>query len=154
MKIKTYQVIQFEYGLWVEGKLLERTPEGKPKTILTHFAPDLPKGLEAALIGKTPGSYELEVAPKDAYGEYNFDLREEVAYEDLPDEPRLGGGFAGENDLLYRVVSLNAWSVSLDANHELAGKTLLYRFTIHHVRPAEPGEIEHGHVHGEGGVIH
>lgn len=154
MKIKTYQVIRFEYQFWIDGALIERTPEGKTKTILTHFAPDLPKGLEAVLIGKPPGEYEVEIPPSQAYGDYDFSLRELVAFEDLPDAPRIGGGFASENGLLYRVVSINAWNVSLDANHEWAGKTLKYIFRIHSLRPAEPSEIEHGHVHGEGGVQH
>jgi FKBP-type peptidyl-prolyl cis-trans isomerase SlyD len=56
--------------------------------------------------------------------------------------------------LLYRVVEIEDYTVILDANHKWAGKTLEYIFTIHGVRPADRGEVAHGHVHGEGGVVH
>ncbi len=154
MKIKSYQVIQFEFELRIDGVVVEQTPVGKPKTILTHNAPDLPKGLEAALIGKQPGQYSATVLPGEAYGEYDPELRVEVGVADLPEPPRIGGGFAGENDLLYRVVELKGDTAVLDANLEWAGKTLDYRFKILNIRLAESGEIEHGHVHGEGGIEH
>lgn len=52
------------------------------------------------------------------------------------------------------MIELEDKDVTVDFNHEHAGKTLEYRITIHAVREAEPGEIEHGHVHGEGGIKH
>ena len=154
MKIKTYQVIELEYTLKIDSTIVERTVEGKTKHILTHFASDLPKGLEAALLGKPVGEYTAQIPPEQAYGAFNPELRVTAKAADLPEEPRIGGGFAAENDLLYRVVGINGDQVVLDANHEWAGKTLEYRFTIHSIRPAEKGEIEHGHVHGAGGVQH
>ena len=54
----------------------------------------------------------------------------------------------------YRVTAVNGDLVTLDANPKWAGKTLEYSITIHAVREAEPEELEHGHVHGEGGVRH
>lgn len=154
MKIKSYQVIELEYTLSIDGAVVERTPEGKTQHILTHFAPDLPRGLEAALVGKSPGTYQTVVPAEQAYGPHDPGLRITVKVADLPEEPRVGGGFAAENDLLYRVVEIGGGEAVLDANHQWAGKTLEYSFTIHYVRPAERGEIEHGHVHGKGGVEH
>jgi FKBP-type peptidyl-prolyl cis-trans isomerase SlyD len=154
MKIKTYQVIELEYTLRIEGAIVERTPEGTTKHILTHFASDLPKGLEAALMGKAVGEYRVHIAPEQAYGLYNPKLRITAKTTDLPEEPRIGGGFAAEDDLLYRVIEIVGDQVVLDANHEWAGKELEYHFKIHTLRPAEKGEIEHGHVHGLGGVQH
>jgi len=153
MWVDTNSVVKLEYELWVEGQRLEGT-DGHPRTILMGHAPELPRGLEAALLGKAPGNYRVVVPPEP----YNPALCTEVLASALPDPPRLGGGYSGEGPagepLLYRVVAIQGERVMLDANLPLAGKALEYRFTIHSVRPAEPGELEHGHVHGEGGVHH
>ncbi|MCS7069396.1 MAG: peptidylprolyl isomerase [Meiothermus sp.] len=153
-----HSVIRFEYVLRIQGETVERSPEGHPLTILSGFAPGLPLGLEAALVGKEPGTYQLELPPEQAYGPYDPAKRVVVQRAQLPDEPRLGQVYTAENadgqTLLYRVVALEGDAVTLDANHRWAGKTLEYHLTIHAVRPADAEEIAHGHVHGEGGVVH
>ncbi|GEM82744.1 MAG: peptidyl-prolyl cis-trans isomerase [Meiothermus sp.] len=158
MQIKSYQVIRFEYQLIIDGQVVDRSPEGHPLTILTHFAPNLPAGLEHALLGKQPGAYRVVLPPEAAYGPYDPTKRVVVPRGDLPEEPRLGGAFTAEGvdgqALLYRVVAVEGDSVTLEANHPWAGKTLEYRVVIHAVRPAEKEEVAHGHVHGEGGVVH
>lgn len=158
MKIKTHWVIQFEYVLRIDGEVVDRSPEGHPLTILTGFAQGLPLGLEAALVGKEPGVYHWFVPPEQAYGPYDPARRVVVERQQLPEEPRLGGAFSAEGEdgqtLLYRVVALEGDAVALDANHRWAGKTLEYDVSVHAVRPADRDEVAHGHVHGEGGVIH
>jgi FKBP-type peptidyl-prolyl cis-trans isomerase SlyD len=52
------------------------------------------------------------------------------------------------------VVKVGATVVDVDLNHPMAGKTLSFQVEIVDVREAEPVEIEHGHVHGDGGVQH
>ncbi len=158
MKIQKYWVIRFEYTLYVDGALVDRSPEGHPITILTGHAPHLPAGLESALMGKEPGEYHVSLPPKGAHGPYDPAKRVVVDRKDLPEEPRLGGAYTAEGPdgqpLLYRVVEVAGDRVILDANPKWAGKTLEYRFTIHTVRPADAEEVAHGHVHGEGGVVH
>lgn len=158
MKIKTHWVIRFEYVLRINGEVVDRSPEGHPLTILTGFAPSLPLGLEAALVGKEPGAYHWVVPPEQAYGPYDPARRVVVERRQLPEEPRLGAVFTAESEdgqtLLYRVVAVEGDAVTLDANHRWAGQTLEYDVAIHAVRPAERDEVAHGHVHGEGGVIH
>jgi len=153
MQVDARSVVKLEYELWVEGQKLKGT-DGHPKTILMGHAPELPPGLEASLLGKEPGSYQV-VWPSEPYDPA---LCIEVPSAELPDPPRIGGGYSGVGPegqpLLYRVVGIAGDRVTLDANPPLAGKALEYRFTILSVRPAEPEELEHGHVHGEGGVQH
>jgi FKBP-type peptidyl-prolyl cis-trans isomerase SlyD len=44
--------------------------------------------------------------------------------------------------------------VDVDLNHPMAGKTLRFDIEIIEVREASPQELDHGHVHGPGGVEH
>jgi FKBP-type peptidyl-prolyl cis-trans isomerase SlyD len=44
--------------------------------------------------------------------------------------------------------------VDIDLNHPMAGKQLSFDIEIIEVREASAEELEHGHVHGEGGVQH
>lgn len=156
MKIQQHSVIHLEYALRIEGQAVDRTE--RPITVLTGFARDLPKGLEAALIGKKPGEYTVTLPPERAYGPYDPSLHLQAKVSDLPEAPEVGDAFTAEDSegkpVLYRVVSVNGEDVELDGNPQWAGRVLEYDFTIHKVRPAEPDEVAHGHVHGEGGVHH
>jgi FKBP-type peptidyl-prolyl cis-trans isomerase SlyD len=40
--------------------------------------------------------------------------------------------------------------VTVDGNHPLAGKDLVFEVTVKDVREASADELEHGHVHGPG----
>ena len=44
--------------------------------------------------------------------------------------------------------------VVVDFNHPMAGQDLFFTVEIQDVRDATESEIEHGHVHGEGGHDH
>ncbi|MER3484487.1 MAG: peptidylprolyl isomerase [Meiothermus sp.] len=156
MKIQQHFVIRLEYTLRINGEIVDYTE--RPMTILTGFARDLPKGLEAELIGKIPGEYKVTVPPERAYGPYDPKLRLEAKVSDLPETPKVGDAFTADapngESLLYRVILVDGEDVVLDGNPQWAGKVLEYDFTIHSVRPAELEEAAHGHVHGEGGVHH
>jgi FKBP-type peptidyl-prolyl cis-trans isomerase SlyD len=45
-------------------------------------------------------------------------------------------------------------TVTVDANHPLAGQVLHFDVSIAEVREASEEELEHGHVHGAGGHQH
>jgi len=56
--------------------------------------------------------------------------------------------------LMVTVKKVEADTVVVDGNHPLAGQQLAFDVEIANVREASAEEIEHGHVHGEGGVEH
>jgi FKBP-type peptidyl-prolyl cis-trans isomerase SlyD len=45
------------------------------------------------------------------------------------------------------VTKIEDETITVDANHPLAGETLHFSVTIENIRKAEAVEIDHGHVH-------
>jgi FKBP-type peptidyl-prolyl cis-trans isomerase SlyD len=147
-------VVQLEYSATLEGTVVSHIH--KPKLILIGHERDLPPGLEAALLGKT--------APLEFAASYAYPARDEgkvvaVAASQLPiQNPEVGAKFSATSpdgqSLEARVVAVDLGMVTVDMNPPRAGKTLEYRIKIHALRPADSHELEHGHAHGEGGVVH
>ena len=56
--------------------------------------------------------------------------------------------------LMVTVTQVDGDTVTVDGNHPLAGQSLNFDVEIAEVREASEEEVEHGHVHGEGGHEH
>ena len=55
---------------------------------------------------------------------------------------------------IVTITSIEENEVQIDANHPLSGETLDFDVTIKSIRDASQEELDHGHVHGEGGHHH
>jgi FKBP-type peptidyl-prolyl cis-trans isomerase SlyD len=117
--------------------------------------------LEGLLLGCLAGERLERVVPAAlAYGPYHPERVVRASPGDFPAGTllKVGEQFYSEDGtgqaVAYRIVSTNPDFITLDANHPWAGEDLHYRIHLLSVRPAEPEELEHGHVHGEGGVKH
>ena len=53
-----------------------------------------------------------------------------------------------------KILSINEETISFDVNHPLAGTNLYFTGTVLESREATAEELDHGHVHGKGGVEH
>jgi FKBP-type peptidyl-prolyl cis-trans isomerase SlyD len=51
------------------------------------------------------------------------------------------------NAFIVTVTKIEDETITVDANHPLAGETLHFAVTIESIRKAEAVEIDHGHVH-------
>ncbi len=159
MKIDQHSVIKLEWSLSIDDKVIERSLEGEAQTILMGHAKSLPVGLEGLLIGHE-ASQDFTATLENGYGVYDLSKVHSAKKSDFPANTNLalGASFYTQDEtgkpLVARVVKLEQDTVTVDFNHEFAGKTLLYHIKILNVRPAEQSELEHGHVHGEGGVRH
>jgi FKBP-type peptidyl-prolyl cis-trans isomerase SlyD len=96
---------------------------------------------------------DLMVNPSEAYGEYNEEAlqslpKEQFAGIELKEGMSLYG--SGENGQTVQVTvkSFDEENVTIDYNHPLAGKTLMFSITIAGVRAATEEEIETGVVGG------
>lgn len=159
MKVHEKSVVKFEYILKIDGKILERTSEDKTKTILMGHEKDLPPKLEESLLGREIGE-SFTVSVEEGYGVIDLAKIQIAPKRAFPKTIKLeiGERLYSQDDegnpVALRITAVDGDAITVDANHEHAGKTLVYEIKIHSVRDAEQGELEHGHVHGEGGVKH
>ena len=159
MKITNNSVVKLEWSLKIAGKIVEQSLEGEAQTILMGYAKGLPVGLEESLLGHEMGA-DFRVHLENAYGVHDPSKVHTAKKSDFPTGTKLepGSSFYTQDEtgkpLTARVIELEQDTIIVDFNHERAGKTLEYHVKILSVRVATSGELEHGHVHGEGGVRH
>lgn len=101
--------------------------------------------VEAALDGKVAGdSIQVTLEPADAFGERAPELVTTAPLDHFASPPRPGDEVErdyGGVSLAYRVTVVDTHKVELDANHPLAGMTLVFSATVLDVRPATPEEV-------------
>jgi FKBP-type peptidyl-prolyl cis-trans isomerase SlyD len=158
MKIVKDTVVSLNYELFDStGELLERVEE---QISYLHGGYDgIFPLVEEALHGKSvDDQVSVTMQPDDAFGEYDHNLVEVEPRSSFPKEVTVGMQFEGapeasddDDFLLFTVVEVTDDEVTVDGNHPLAGKTLTFNCTVTGVRKATAEELEHGHVHEEGG---
>ncbi|PNK61068.1 FKBP-type peptidyl-prolyl cis-trans isomerase [Psychrobacter sp. FDAARGOS_221] len=151
--------VRFNYILKDEnGNVIDQS-QGEPLAYL-HGHNNIIPGLEKELEGKSAGdSLTAVIEPADAYGEYQEQAVQKVPRENFQgvDDIQPGMQFQSEAEgqvMLVTVTDVTDDTVTVDANHPLAGKKLSFDVEIVDVRAATEEEISHGHVHGAGGVQH
>ena len=147
-KISRNTVVTLAYSaIDADGKTID---EGKePLTYLhggynTIFLP-----IEVALHGKSVGdSVTVKLQPADAFGEYDPELVNIVPVDDLPQPLTVGMQIEGspadggeEDRFFVTVTDIADGKAVLDANHPLAGMSLVFNCIVQEVRPATAGEI-------------
>jgi FKBP-type peptidyl-prolyl cis-trans isomerase SlyD len=152
----SHQVIAFHYKLTdVAGKVLDQSEAGEPLAFMTGTGQIIP-GLESVLVTmKTGDKRRVEVEAKDAYGERELGNIMNVKRSQLPEgDVKVGDMFHGPNGEVVTVTAVSLESVTLDANHPLAGQKLIFDVEIDTIRAATNEEIAHGHAHGADGHHH
>jgi len=153
MKIAKDHAVFFDYEVRnSRAEVLDTSTDRSPMAYVHGYASIVP-GLEKALEGKTVGEkLNVTVPPVEAYG-----LRDErrmgpVDRSIFPEGAEIKPGMRfratsehGSDSVV--VVSVEGDTITVDANHPLAGETLTFDVTVRDVRPATPEEIAHGHVH-------
>lgn len=159
MKIEKDRVVRFHYTVSEAGsEPLESSKEREPLAILVGHGNIIP-GLEQAMDGREAGeSFSVDVAAADAYGERREGLSQRVPKKHFGAE-KLAPGMQvvlntnfGPRAVTVEKVGMSV--VDVDLNHPMAGKDLHFDVEIIEVREASEVEVEHGHVHGDGGHDH
>jgi len=160
MQVTENAVVSMHYTLKDEqGQELDSSIGQEPLVFLSG-AQNIIDGLDKSLQGKTAGDkLEVSVAPEDGYGAIHEELIQKVPTENFQgvDDIQVGMQFMAQTpggQQPVTVIGVEEDGVMLDGNHPLAGKTLNFNVEIIDVREASAEELEHGHVHGEGGHQH
>ena len=159
MKIEKDRVVRFHYSVAEQGGESLESSEGRdPLAILVGHGNIIP-GLEKAMDGREAGEkFSADVVAAEAYGEVQPNLTQRVPKKYFKGA-RLAPGMQavlptsfGPRAVTIQKVGLSV--VDVDLNHPMAGKDLRFEVEIVDVREASAEEIEHGHVHGDGGHQH
>ena len=159
MNIENNHVVTMHYLVSTnDGTELDSSFDGEP-LVFIHGMGFLIPGLEDAIVGKTAGDkFEVDVVAAEAYGERHDQLVQVVPksmFEGMEVAPGLQFRATtdhGEQSVI--VIDVTDEGVVIDGNHPLAGQDLSFSVEIVAVREATAEELEHGHVHGEGGCGH
>ncbi|MDB5805781.1 MAG: peptidylprolyl isomerase [Betaproteobacteria bacterium] len=161
MQIAHNSVVTISYSLFdAQGELIEKSPS--PVTYLHGGYDNIFPLVEQALQGKTVGdSINVKLEPADAFGDYDEELLRVEPRGQFPETLEIGMQFEGipgeEADAdaeIFTVTDIADDKVVLDANHPLAGLSLVFECEVLEVREANEEEAEHGHVHGPEGHHH
>jgi FKBP-type peptidyl-prolyl cis-trans isomerase SlyD len=156
MRVAKETVVAIEYTLKDDqGTLIDASGERGPMEYL-HGAQNIIPGLEQGIEGLAAGDTKsVLVPPQLGYGEYSEKLIQLVPLSAFgANTPQVGMRFHAETNLGMRVLTIKkieGEEVTLDGNHELAGKSLHFDIKVVSVRAAEPTELAHGHPHQSGG---
>lgn len=149
------KVIGIEYSLTdaKTGDQLDSNVGAAPLEFISGKGQIIP-GLESKLMEMQESeSADVLVEPKDAYGEYNEEAmqtlpKEQFAGIELAEGMTLyGQGEQGET-VQVTVKSFTDSDVTIDYNHPMAGKSLMFSVTVLSLRDATEEEIQTGVVGG------
>ncbi|OYT12193.1 MAG: peptidylprolyl isomerase [Bacteroidetes bacterium 4572_112] len=148
-----------------EGEVIEETAGQEPMVFLYGVGQMIPK-FEDEINGKTKGDKaEFGIKAAEAYGELDesavitlpIDVFKNEGAVDL-EMLKVGNVLPmqdGDGNRMDGIVTdVDEKEVKMDFNHPMAGKDLYFEIEVVEVRDASKEELEHGHVHGEGGVQH
>ena len=149
-------VVGIEYEVKEAGStdVVDSNKGGQPLEFIIGKGQIIP-GLEKALVGMSKDeSGDIMVAAAEAYGELNPEAKQTLPIEqfegvDLKEGMALYGQGENGQTVQVTVTSFDDKEVTIDFNHPLAGKDLMFSVTVLSAREATADEIASGVVGGE-----
>jgi len=156
MQITKNKVAGIHYTLRDNTGTIIDTSDGRDPLYYLHGAGNLIVGMEEGLEGKSTGDkFQLKISPAKGYGEKDPSMTQNVPRSAFGgQEVKQGMKFSTDRGDVVTVTEVGLETVTVDANHPLAGVELNFAVEIMEVRNATEEELAHGHVHGPGGHHH
>ncbi|MCT4558200.1 MAG: peptidylprolyl isomerase [Pelagimonas sp.] len=136
-QVKSGDTVRIHYtGTLTDGSVFDSS-EGRDPLEFTVGSGQIIPGLDKALPGMEVGEKKkVEIAPEEAYGPVHEEARQAIPRADIPAEIPLEVGIQLQMQsptgqvIPVTVTEITDQEVTLDANHALAGKTLVFDFEI------------------------
>lgn len=135
--IKSGDTVKMHYTGTLSDDSVFDSSEGRDPLEFQAGSGQVIAGLDAALIGMELGEKKLVNVPADqAYGQINPDMRQAIPREGIPPEIPLEIGLQLQmqtpegHPMPVTVAAMDEATVTLDANHALAGKDLTFDIEI------------------------
>jgi FKBP-type peptidyl-prolyl cis-trans isomerase SlyD len=149
------KVISIEYTLndANTNEKLDTNVGGNPLEFISGMGQIIP-GLEKELENASEGdNIDVMVKPEDAYGEYNEEAvqslpKEQFAGIELTEGMSLYGSSEDGQTVQVTVKSFDDSEVTIDYNHPMAGRTLMFTVAVLATREATAEELQTGVVGG------
>jgi FKBP-type peptidyl-prolyl cis-trans isomerase SlyD len=147
--VEQNKVVSFVYTIVDSaGTLLEQSDI--PISYVHGGKHDLFEKVEQALDGAVVSdTVEVTLTPEEGFGAHDPDLTYMDDIENVPDEfRRLGAEVEMMNDQgdskKFTVTRIEDGKLTVDGNHPMAGKTIIFRINVTSIRDATPEELTNG----------
>lgn len=136
MVVEKGNKIKVEYtGSFESGEVFDASEKhGQPLEFEAGAGTVVP-GFDAAVIGMEVGEEKIvNLKPEEAYGELSPDAIQKVPKDRFPKEVKegmmIGVPLPNGQQIPAKIVKIDDKEVSIDMNHPLAGKTLIFKIKI------------------------
>lgn len=122
-------------GKLEDGSIFDTSlQEGRTPLDVTLGQGMLIPGFENGLIGMSTGELKtIEIEPENAYGPYNPDMVQQVPVSQVPEGVQVGDMLTGQSQygpMQVVVKEVTSETVTLDMNHPLSGKKLIFDLEV------------------------
>lgn len=159
MRIEDKKAVYFVYSIVDEqGKVLEQSD--LPIGYVHGCGSNILEKLEQAMQGHQAGDQlEVPIRPDDGFGDHDPSQTFTDDIENVPPQYRqLGAEVEFQNDKgqsrTFIVTKIEGNKLTVDGNHPLAGKNLVFHVTIRDVRDASKDEIRNGVPSDSAATLH
>ncbi len=136
-QVKAGDVVRVHYtGKFDNGEIFDSSEGSDPLSVTVGEGEVIP-GFDQALLGMSVGeTKEVVIAPEDGYGERMEELVQTIDRQQFslngiePEEGMAIEMQTPDGSIPLTIIDLTETSVTLDANHPLAGETLCFSLTL------------------------
>ena len=156
-KIEQNSIVSVHYtGTFDDGKIFDSSEGKDPLTFLVGHG-QMITGFEQEMLGAAVGEKrDFTLTPDRAYGDRDEGAVQQIPRDQFPEEMEIEEGMmlgaqSHQGPIQFTIVSIEGDSVTVDFNHQMAGKTLKFSVEVISVRKASSEELADGMVRGPNG---
>ena len=135
-KVQNGNVVTVHYtGKLEDGSIFDTSlTEGREPLKAKLGEGQLIQGFENGLLEMGVGEAKtIEIEPEFAYGEYNEELKTQISRSQFPPNVQAGETLQGNSSrgpIVVKVLEVTDETVTIDANHPLAGQKLIFEVEV------------------------